>query len=72
MKKISRKSRNIIKLIESGMTRYAITQKGYKRETVRYHWRKIKNPEKHRQFVAKIQALNKKRLYPQDKAISLD
>lgn len=62
MKKVSRKSKNIIKLIESGMTRYAIVKKGYKRETVRYYWRKIKYPDRYRKFVAKIHALNQKRL----------
>jgi len=62
MKKISRKSKNIIKLIEKGMTQYAIRKKGYNRETVRYYWRKMKYPLKYKEFVAKIHALNQKRL----------
>jgi hypothetical protein len=55
----SRKSKNIIKFIEAGLRPFEITAKGYSKYTVRYHYRKIKNPKKHEKFVSKIMALNK-------------
>jgi hypothetical protein len=62
MKKISRRSKNIIKLIDSGMSQYAIIHKGYPRPTVRYYWYKIKRPEKFSKMIEKIKSNNDRRL----------
>jgi hypothetical protein len=62
MKEISKKSKEIIELINQGKLQFEIRKLGYKNETVRYYWRKIKNPEKFKISIKKIQGLNKKRL----------
>jgi beta-xylosidase len=62
MRQISKKSKEIIELINQGKLQFEIRKLGYKNETVRYFWRKINNPEGFKKSVGKIQKLNKKRL----------
>jgi hypothetical protein len=58
----SRRSKNIIKLIEAGVRPCDIIRKGYPQQTVRYHWRKIFNHSKYEEYKAKITLLNKARI----------
>jgi beta-xylosidase len=65
MRKISKKSKEIIEFINQGKLQFEIRKLGYKNETVRYYWRKIKNPEGFKKSIKKIQKLNQKRLSKQ-------
>jgi len=57
-RKQSQKGKEIQQLIESGLDQIAVRAKGYNRQTVRYYWRKIKNPKQYRRFVKQIQGYN--------------
>jgi hypothetical protein len=57
----SKKSEEIIELIYDGLKPFEIKMMGYPWETVRYHYRKIKFPEKYKRFVKKITKYNSNR-----------
>ena len=57
-RKQSQKAKEIQKLIELGLDQIAVRAKGYNRQTVRYYWRKIKNPEQYKRFIKQIQGYN--------------
>jgi len=58
MRRQSQKAKEIQQLIESGLDQIDVRAKGYNRQTVRYYWRKIKNPKQYRKFVKQIQGYN--------------
>jgi hypothetical protein len=60
-KPISKKSKEIIKLIENGQLQCEIKKLGYSYSTVRYYWKKVLFPDKFYIFVARVQGYNKKR-----------
>jgi len=62
-RKTSRRSKNIIKLLENGESPYSLyAHKGYPKETVRYYWRKLKYPEKYKAHIKTITKYNSNRL----------
>ena len=58
MRPQSEKAKEIQELINSGLDQVAVRAKGYNRQTVRYYWRKIKNPKQYRRFIKQIQGYN--------------
>ena len=58
MRPQSEKAKEIQKLINSGLDQIAVRAKGYNRQTVRYYWRKIKNPEQYKRFINQIKGYN--------------
>jgi hypothetical protein len=61
-RKISKKSLEIIELINEGKRPCAVIALGYPEETVRYYWRKIKFPRKYKAFVRTITTHNRNRV----------
>jgi len=59
MRQQSKKAKDIQKLIEQGLEQFAIRNLGYKKETVRYYWRKMKNPKQYIRFIKQIKGYNK-------------
>jgi hypothetical protein len=59
---ISKKSKEIIKLVNKGECFSAIVAKGYARDTVKYYIRKIKKPRKYKKFIKTISKYNQIRL----------
>jgi len=57
-KKISKKSQEIVKLIEKGTKSMDIIRMGYPISTVMYYVRKIKKPAKYRKFIKTISKYN--------------
>lgn len=47
-------TKEIIKLIDKGVAQMEIRRRGYPVATVRYHWRKIKNPKRHQRALERM------------------
>lgn len=61
MRKQSRSGKYIERKLRSGVRPSTLWNMGYPKPTVRYYWRKITKPEQFKEYIKKIQLLNKRR-----------
>jgi hypothetical protein len=67
MKQTSEKSKEIIKLLESGLRQFEVQKMGYPINTIRYYYRKINKPRKFKRLIKQIQGYNRARYNRLDK-----
>jgi hypothetical protein len=57
-RKISEKSKEIVRLLESGMSWFEVYKLGYSRMTCKYYYWKLKKPKQFKSFVSQIIVCN--------------
>lgn len=57
----SKKSKEIISFLESGVSQESLVKQGYPESTVKYWYRKLFNPKAYRRFVKQVHGYNKNR-----------
>jgi hypothetical protein len=65
--KPSKKSLEIIKLLESGLRQFEVQKLGYPLNTIRYYYRKLYKPKAYKRFILKIHSYNRAKLKGLDK-----
>jgi hypothetical protein len=59
MRETSKKSEDIIALLKTGKKQVELFNLGYPESTVRYYYRKLFKPSKHKRFVKQVSKYNK-------------
>jgi len=59
MRVTSKKSEDIITLLKTGKKQIELFNLGYPKGTVRYYYRKLFKPSKHKRFIKQVSGYNK-------------